>query len=107
MEMSNALRAEVLVHALPLIQKYNKKTVVIKYGGSAMVNETLKDAVMEDICLLRGGEKLCKIICIRYDLKIRLIRIFLCKFRLKGNDIINVCICYDNSRFRHCCILLI
>ena len=53
MEMSNALRAEVLVHALPLIQKYNKKTVVIKYGGSAMVNETLKDAVMEDICLLR------------------------------------------------------
>ncbi len=53
MEMSNALRAEVLVHALPHIQKYNKKTVVIKYGGSAMINDALKDAVMEDICLLR------------------------------------------------------
>ncbi len=53
MEMSNALRASVLVHALPYIQKYNHKTVVIKYGGSAMIHEELKDAVMEDICLLR------------------------------------------------------
>lgn len=52
MDITNSLRAEVLVHALPYIQKYNNKTVVIKYGGNAMINSELKDAVMEDICLL-------------------------------------------------------
>ena len=39
MEFSNAERAEVLTAALPYIKKYNGKTVVIKYGGNAMVNE--------------------------------------------------------------------
>ena len=52
MEFSNAQRADVLVQALPYIQKYNGKIVVIKYGGSAMLNEELKKAVMRDIVLL-------------------------------------------------------
>ena len=49
---SNAERAEVLTAALPYIKKYSGKTVVIKYGGNAMINETLKQQVMEDIALL-------------------------------------------------------
>ena len=49
---SNAQRAEVLTQALPYIKRYNGKTVVIKYGGNAMVNEQLKEQVMEDIVLL-------------------------------------------------------
>ena len=52
MKISNAQRAEVLVHALPYIQKYFNKIVVIKYGGNAMINEELKNAVMSDIVLL-------------------------------------------------------
>ena len=44
--------AEVLTEALPYIQKYFNKTVVIKYGGNAMINETLKKSVMQDIVLL-------------------------------------------------------
>ena len=48
--LSNAQRAEVLTQALPYIQKYYGKTVVIKYGGNAMINEELKQQVMEDIC---------------------------------------------------------
>ena len=51
-EFTNAQRAEVLVQALPNIKKYSGKTVVIKYGGNAMINEDLKQQVMEDICLL-------------------------------------------------------
>lgn len=51
-EFTNQERAEVLVQALPNIKKYSGKTVVIKYGGNAMVNEQLKQQVMEDICLL-------------------------------------------------------
>ena len=51
-EFTNMERAEVLVQALPNIKKYNGKTVVIKYGGNAMINEDLKQQVMEDICLL-------------------------------------------------------
>ena len=50
--ISNAQRAEVLTQALPYIQKYYNKVVVIKYGGNAMINEELKDAVMGDIVLL-------------------------------------------------------
>ena len=50
--LSNADRAEVLTQALPYIKQYNGKTVVIKYGGNAMVNESLKLQVMEDIVLL-------------------------------------------------------
>ena len=49
---SNAERAEVLTAALPYIKKYSGKIVVIKYGGNAMVNEQLKQQVMEDIALL-------------------------------------------------------
>ncbi|MFR1519245.1 MAG: acetylglutamate kinase [Clostridia bacterium] len=52
MELSNAQRAEVLIHALPYIQKYYNKIIVVKYGGNAMINETLKKAVMGDIVLL-------------------------------------------------------
>ena len=51
-ELSNMERAEILVAALPNIKKYSGKTVVIKYGGNAMVNESLKQQVMEDIALL-------------------------------------------------------
>ncbi|MBR2054469.1 MAG: acetylglutamate kinase [Clostridia bacterium] len=49
---SNNERAEVLVAALPYIKKYNNKVVVVKYGGNAMINEQLKQQVMEDIVLL-------------------------------------------------------
>ena len=51
-QFSNAERAEVLTAALPYIKKYNGKIVVIKYGGNAMINEQLKQQVMEDIALL-------------------------------------------------------
>ncbi len=50
--ISNANRAKVLVNALPYIQEYTGKVVVIKYGGNAMINENLKDSVMKDIVLL-------------------------------------------------------
>ena len=49
---SNAERAEVLTQALPYIKRYNGKTVVVKYGGNAMINPQLKEQVMEDIVLL-------------------------------------------------------
>ena len=49
---SNAERAEVLTAALPYIRRYHGKVVVVKYGGNAMINETLKQQVMEDIALL-------------------------------------------------------
>ncbi|MBQ8295540.1 MAG: acetylglutamate kinase [Clostridia bacterium] len=47
-----AQRAEILTQALPYIQKYNNKIIVVKYGGNAMINEDLKEAVMGDIVLL-------------------------------------------------------
>lgn len=46
------MRSQVLIDALPYIQKYNNKVVVIKYGGNAMTNDILKQAVMSDIVLL-------------------------------------------------------
>lgn len=52
MKICNADRARILVHALPYIQQYNGKIVVVKYGGNAMVNEELKDSVMRDIVLM-------------------------------------------------------
>ena len=52
MKLTNAQRAGVLVQALPYIQKYYGKIVVIKYGGNAMLNEELKSAVMGDLALL-------------------------------------------------------
>lgn len=51
-EFTNQERAEILTAALPYIKKYSGKIVVIKYGGNAMVNEQLKQQVMEDIALL-------------------------------------------------------
>lgn len=52
MEVSNLERAKVLIHALPYIQEYTGKIVVVKYGGNAMINDDLKDSVMRDIILL-------------------------------------------------------
>lgn len=46
-------KAGILIEALPYIQKFSEKTVVIKYGGNAMINEELKNSVMEDITLLK------------------------------------------------------
>ena len=50
--MTNSMKASVLTAALPYIQKYTGKVVVVKYGGNAMTNEELKAAVMSDIVLL-------------------------------------------------------
>lgn len=52
MELSGVSQAQVLSEALPYIQKYVGKTVVVKYGGNAMIEEGLKDAVIRDIVLL-------------------------------------------------------
>ncbi len=52
LNITNAQRAEVLTQALPYIQKYNGKILVVKYGGNAMINEELKQNVMEDIVLM-------------------------------------------------------
>ena len=49
MQIDYDIRANALVEALPYLQEYNDKVVVVKYGGNAMTNETLKQAV---ICLL-------------------------------------------------------
>ncbi|MBM7623433.1 acetylglutamate kinase [Sporohalobacter salinus] len=46
-------KADILVEALPYMRKFHNKTVVIKYGGSAMVNDEIKESVMEDITLLK------------------------------------------------------
>ena len=51
-KISNQDKSQVLIDALPYIQKYNNKILVIKYGGNAMTNKELKDAVMTDIVLL-------------------------------------------------------
>lgn len=52
MEISNSVRSQILSDALPYIQKYHDKIVVVKYGGNAMTNSELKEAVMSDIVLL-------------------------------------------------------
>jgi acetylglutamate kinase len=52
MFVSNYDKAQVLTQALPYIQKYSGKTVVIKYGGNAMLSDGLRDAVISDIVLL-------------------------------------------------------
>ena len=52
MEIDYDIRANVMVEALPYLQKYNNKVVVVKYGGNAMTNDRLKQAVMQDIVLL-------------------------------------------------------
>lgn len=53
MNLNHSDRAQVLVEALPYIQRYYGKTVVIKYGGNAMISEDLRRAVINDIILLR------------------------------------------------------
>ena len=50
--ISNNDRAKILAHALPYIQQYNGKIIVVKYGGNAMIDEELKQAVMRDVALL-------------------------------------------------------
>lgn len=50
--ISNELQAEILIQALPYIQTHRGKTIVVKYGGNAMINEDLKQKVMSDIVLL-------------------------------------------------------
>lgn len=52
MQIDYDIRANALVEELPYLQEYNDKVVVVKYGGNAMTNETLKQAVMQDIVLL-------------------------------------------------------
>lgn len=51
-QIENDIRASILSDALPYVQKYNNKIVVIKYGGNAMTNDSLKQAVMADLVLL-------------------------------------------------------
>ena len=53
MEQSIMQKAEVLIEALPYIQRFNRKIIVVKYGGSAMVDETLKKRVIQDVVLLK------------------------------------------------------
>ena len=52
MELTNAQRAKILIGALPYIQKYAGKIIVVKYGGNAMIDEKLKKKVMGDIVLM-------------------------------------------------------
>ncbi len=54
MRISNTDRAAILIQALPYIQKWSGETIVVKYGGNAMINERLKSAVMSDIVLMRS-----------------------------------------------------
>jgi acetylglutamate kinase len=51
-EISNTLRAEILINALPYVKEFRGKTMVIKYGGNAMINKELKAAVIEDLLLM-------------------------------------------------------
>ena len=46
-------KAQVLIEALPYIQRFNRKIIVVKYGGSAMVDEKLKEHVIQDVTLLK------------------------------------------------------
>lgn len=52
-ELSGTQKAEVLIEALPYIQHFNRKIIVVKYGGSAMVDENLKQNVIKDVVLLK------------------------------------------------------
>lgn len=65
-------KASVLIEALPYIQRFNRKIIVVKYGGSAMVDEELKRHVIEDVTLLKlcgfkpiivhgGGKEISKV----------------------------------------------
>lgn len=54
LKISDVDRAAILVEALPYIQKYSGETVVVKYGGNAMINEELKESMMRDIVLMQS-----------------------------------------------------
>lgn len=51
--MNHTERAEILVHALPYIQRYCNKIIVVKYGGNAMISEELRETVINDIILMK------------------------------------------------------
>lgn len=51
--MDTSKRAKVLIQAMPYIKKYTGETIVVKYGGNAMINEDLKSAVMSDLVLMQ------------------------------------------------------
>jgi len=53
MDITSEKRAQVLIQALPYIQKFAGQTIVVKYGGNAMVSPQLKSAVMSDIVLMQ------------------------------------------------------
>ena len=53
MEQEIMRKAEVLIEALPYIQKFNRKIIIVKYGGSAMLDEQLKENVIKDVVLLK------------------------------------------------------
>ncbi len=53
MKMDISKRAQVLIQAMPYIKKFSGETVVVKYGGNAMINEELKSAVMSDLVLMQ------------------------------------------------------
>ena len=53
MYSNNLSTGDILANALPYIQKYYGKTIVIKYGGNAMISDTLRDSVVNDIILLK------------------------------------------------------
>ena len=55
MNITNPQKAVVLVQALPYIRQYNKKIVVVKYGGNAMAGDRLTHQVMEDLVLAASG----------------------------------------------------
>ena len=54
MNIDNSIRAEILTQALPYIREYTGKTIVVKYGGNAMINDALKRAVIGDCVLLQS-----------------------------------------------------
>ncbi|MEE0957121.1 MAG: acetylglutamate kinase [Ruminococcus sp.] len=51
--MDNKIRAKILIQAMPYIKKWTGETIVVKYGGNAMINEELKAAVMNDLVLMQ------------------------------------------------------
>ena len=51
--MDNKKRAKVLIQAMPYIKKWSGETIVVKYGGNAMINDDLKSAVMSDLVLMQ------------------------------------------------------
>ena len=84
-----ANKVETLMEAMPYLQKYQGKIIVIKYGGNAMINEELKDAVMHDVVLLKllgmkpvlshgGGPGINKMLDYVYD-HYDIFKLLLCK----------------------------